>query len=245
MAVNIGPNILRDRLILLIDSVSSNSSTTATTRVHDLSPSVNDMTASSGLTWSSDQLTTPGFNFELNASNILSDGNIDLSSTITINTWILFTTAAMQRAVTLQLFQSIISDENQGAGGHIWIYRGQGSSNNLQISYSNGTTFQTISSSNFFAGTTDIWVNVCVTINYVNGGVVFYRNGSQFSTATMTTPVTPVVGRKKAIGDYRHTPGSGTEYTAGRISHFAIYSRLLSATEIASNFAALRKRHNV
>jgi len=245
MAVNLGPNILRDRLILLIDSVSSNSSTTATTRVHDLSPSVNDMTASSGLTWSSDQLTTPGFNFGLTWSNILSDGNIDLPSTITINTWMLFTTAAMQRAIALGLYQSVISDDYQSLGGHIWLYRGQGNSDILSLSYWNGTTFQSIASNGFFTGTTDTWVNVCVTLNYVNGDVVFYRNGSQFSTAKMTTPVTPVAGRKKSIGHYRLSPASGNEYTAGRISHFAIYSRLLSATEIASNFAALRKRHNV
>lgn len=245
MASHLGPNLSGDGLIFLIDPVSTNCSTTATRRVHDLSPRVNDMTASSGLTWSADQITSPGFNFGLTWSNILTDGNMDLPSSITVNTWLLFTTQAMQRAVTLGLYQTLLSDDNQSAAGHIWIYRGQGNSNVLSMSYSNGTTFQTISSNGFFTGTTDKWVNTCVTINYLNGDVVFYRNGTQFSTATMTTPVLPVAGRKKSIGHYRLIGSFGNEYTAGTISHFAIYSRLLSAAEVSANFEALRKRHNV
>jgi len=70
-----------------------------------------------------------------------------------------------------------------------------------------------------------------------------YVNGSEVAAATTTTITPNVVSRVIRLG--RWILDSSPLYLNGRISCAMIYNRALSASEVASNFSALRGRYGV
>ena len=70
-----------------------------------------------------------------------------------------------------------------------------------------------------------------------------YLNGSEVAAATTTTITPNVASRVIRLGRWLNDPQP--LYLNGRISCAMIYNRALSASEVASNFSALRGRYGV
>lgn len=236
MSNNYGPKIVTDSIFMLVDPSNAKSAPFGTSGVSDLSRNMNDMTASPGLTWSSDRSDPAvfGFDFGTASPSLVTNQAVNLPSIFAINAWINFPSS--------QKFQTVFSDEGQSSTlGYVWIYRGN-SEDTLRVSYSNGVSFTTIGASGYFTDLNSQWINLCMTLNFSTGAVTFYRNGSFFSTATMASPVPPRAGLKKVIGNYWTTPEIGNDSTVGRIGYFAVYSRALAAAEVLRNYEALEER---
>ena len=128
----------------------------------------------------------------------------------------------------------------------------QTSSTGFAISYQNGSPFVAVSSttkqiggSNVVTMPTGRWVNLSITFNNTTPTLNYYINGtlSQSSWAaagassyTAAYPNLTLGVPNNALGSYQFN---------GYISHLSIWSRELSATEVALNFSALKSRHGV
>jgi hypothetical protein len=92
------------------------------------------------------------------------------------------------------------------------------------------------------AGTVSItlsrWYNFSIT--KLGTTFTFYSNGTSLGSATNSSLI-PNAATPLRIG----TGEPGGNYFNGLISNVKIYNRALSATEISSNFSALRSRYGV
>ena len=78
-----------------------------------------------------------------------------------------------------------------------------------------------------------------------SSGIKFYINGSLVGSNTWTgTAGAPTTTTNLSLGYY---PGntSGGQYYDGEISQVSIYNKVLTSTEIAKNFNALRARFGI
>ena len=83
---------------------------------------------------------------------------------------------------------------------------------------------------------TGVWINYCVTKDD-NGSVVWYGNGQQLATGTVTSDAD--IGFW-SIGAYTPQPAN-YEFT-GDMGPIQIYTRALSSTEVLHNYNALKSR---
>jgi len=121
---------------------------------------------------------------------------------------------------------------NVGAvsGAHLWVYRAL-STNNLILSYWNGSARVEYSFSSFFTSFDTTAMTYGIVINWSTGVVLAYRNGVYFGTTTLTTPVIPTTGTLY-FGCYQATSNFGLVETTETDPR--IYNRALSAEEIWS-----------
>lgn len=233
MAKHHGPNLVSDSIIFMIDSMNYRSAQTSSRNIFDLSKSQYDLVASSGLTWSADQYANPGFDFGVTASNIATKEPAELTSVLTFNIWINFPSQNIN--------QTILADGGDSAT--LGFFRLMFGANDLQLYYSNGTGIGSALSPLMLTGFGNVWINVCMVANYLTGSVIFYRNGRQLNTTTMTNQLPPRKGLRWRIGHTEDPPTNAVEtYARGKISHLAVYSRELTAQEVLRNYEALRPR---
>jgi hypothetical protein len=138
-------------------------------------------------------------------------------------------------------------------GGYYIVTTGsQTSSTGFAISYQNGSPFVSVSSTTKSFGGGDVvtmptgrWVNLCIAYNSTTPSMNYYINGTLSQSSwgaagsVSYTPVYPNLTLgvpNNATSNYQFN---------GYISHLSIWSRQLSATEVATNFSALKTRHNV
>jgi hypothetical protein len=238
MAKHYGPNLVSDSIIFMIDPMNYKSASTSNREIFDLSRSQYDLVASSGLTWSADQYANPGFDFGVTASNILTKDAADFTSVLTFNIWINFPSSQ-------NVAQTILADGGDSAT--LGFFRLMIGGNALQLYYANGTSIVSANSPFMHtAGFGNVWINICVVANYLTGSVIFYRNGRQLNTTTMTNQLPPRKGLRWRIGHTEDPPTKAVEtYARGKMSQLAVYSRELTAQEVLRNYEALRHRFGV
>jgi hypothetical protein len=83
---------------------------------------------------------------------------------------------------------------------------------------------------------TEVWINYCVTKND-SGNVVWYGNGQQLDTGTVTAGAG--IGFW-SIGAY--SGGSSSYAFQGQIGPIQVYTRALSAGEVLQNYQAQKER---
>ena len=113
-----------------------------------------------------------------------------------------------------------------------FIYTGRvNNTNNLVYYYTNGTSQQAFTSSNFFQNLDNQWLHIIVVCDYTNKTAKAYRNGVQFqNTQNHTgTPQFPSVNRVKYVGSYNQ---SQFRLTDGSLDEVRIYNRGLSEDEV-------------
>ena len=90
---------------------------------------------------------------------------------------------------------------------------------------------------------TNTWYHIAMTVD--SSGIKFYINGSLVGSNTWTgTAGAPTTTTNLSLGYY---PGntSGGQYYDGETSQVSIYNKVLTSTEIAKNFNALRARFGI
>ena len=121
---------------------------------------------------------------------------------------------------------------------------GFGSSGNVYLEY-DGTNLSSVirgtETSDFYTTLTSTWHEVAICWDgttfksYVNGSFV-----SNLSVGTATSQDTDV-----RIGNSGDGSGNGNEPFDGKISNVKVYTKALTATEVAQNFNALRGRYGI
>ena len=135
----------------------------------------------------------------------------------------------------------ILNNENSSYRGYQFSIF---SSSRLGFSLRNNTSNSILVEGPDMSANVNLWQNVVVTYNGSSdvGGVKFYKNTDLFSNLNVlsnTLNKTTLSGETTWIGIRR--PSSISPFN-GRISMLMIYSRELSAAEVAQNFAATRGR---
>lgn len=219
--LNGGPkDIVRNGLILHLDAANHKSYMSGSTIWRDLSGNANNGTLILGPTFDSG-----------NGGSVVFDGSND-SVTLPSATYSFsgVTMEVWSFPNTLVLGQRLIDFGPGGAAGV----------NTLRM-YDSGNSRITCDiggdgpESNLNAYVANVWQqNVC-TANGTN--ILFYRNGSLGQSHTISrTPTT--VSRTPRIGSNL----SSSEVLNGRIAIVAVYSRALSAGEVAQNYNATKTR---
>ena len=89
------------------------------------------------------------------------------------------------------------------------------------------------------------WNHVAISYNFSTKTATFYYNGVSSGTGTTTgTELAPATGQFLLVGNIRNA-AQGTFNFAGRIAGVSLYNRVLSDTEIAQNFNAMRGRFGI
>ena len=235
-----GPNIVKDGLVLYMDSSSPNSY---------YSPS-------SGITWSDisgnfyeGTLTNVVTYIPINGGTFLFDGansyitNIgNISSFSFIQNTAVFTIDVWVKPYVLG-GSIYIMGNNDGTSGAKGFFLGKLSDERLNfvLTYGvGGMTTLTFRQSNYFTDTN--WVNIVISCNGVNA--IAYKNGIQFGSISSTVSTLSTGDSSSVLGIGRINQ-STTQYWNGYISTVKIYNRSLSPQEVLQNFNSVRSRFGI
>jgi len=211
------PDIVTNGLTLLLDAGYVSSYPRSGSRWDDLSFSGNNGTLINTPTFSSSNngyLTFNGSNQYVNVA-----GTPVGITAYTKNVWFYLNSTADN---------NLLSSDT---GGHFMYFAG---SNKLYCGHSNWGNYGVYPSTTSFSN--GVWYNVCLTFDTTNG-FILYVNGVQDST--YTAQKTPVSGNGSTrIGSY----GAGGNLLNGRVSIAMTYNRVLSSTEVLTNFNSFSSR---
>lgn len=230
MSLHHSPKIVVDNLVLYFDAKNPKSYAGSGTTANDLvkSGEVWNMTATI-------TMGTKGFNFPLNtnAKSIVTTSSYSLgaSGDLTYSWWVKLSNGG-------STYPSLFFDRGQGATAFVWVYV---DGNNLVIQSSNSTAIAANTSSGFFTGLWDTWLNIAIVYSYsANSSVIFYKNGVAVTTQTaLGTRLFPDQVTTKNVGCYG---GSAGHNWTGEIATMGLYNRALTPTEISQNYNALKSR---
>ena len=138
---------------------------------------------------------------------------------------------------------TFLSDSGQSATqGFVWIYK-KSLSNDLILEYSDGSAVCGLTASNFFSGYgTNKWVNITAVVDYSGASASIYRDRDLYATFSMSgTPQVPI-SLVKYIGSYSTASviPTGDIHRMGAVS---IYNRLLTASDVSTNYRILKIRY--
>ncbi len=211
------PDIVTNGLTLLLDAGYVSSYPRSGSRWDDLSFSGNNGTLINTPTFSSSNngyLTFNGSNQYVNVA-----GTPVGITAYTKNVWFYLNSTADN---------NLLSSDT---GGHFMYFAG---SNKLYCGHSNWGNYGVYPSTTSFSN--GVWYNACLTFDTTNG-FILYVNGVQDST--YTAQKTPVSGNGSTrIGSY----GAGGNLLNGRVSIAMTYNRVLSSTEVLTNFNSFSSR---
>ena len=218
MSYQTGPRIVTNGLVFCVDAADANSYPGSGTTWTDLSGNGNNGTLTNGPTFNS-----------ANRGSIVFDGVNDyVSGSIpTLTSWSMclwYLSTDINSTVVFYPFSATANDNGLGFGGT------SNASTNNRWYFFDGTTVMSSSSTSI---TTNIRYNLVVTKNsttynlYTNGSLSLNTTGVDLSLTQYN------LGRR----------GDGFWYIKGNISQASIYSRALSASEVAQNYNATKGRY--
>lgn len=225
MATFYSPNVVTDGLALCLDAANARSYAGSGTTWSDLSGNGRTGTLANGPTYNSS-----------NGGSIVFDGSNDYVS-IGSSTYTLTTGVSMEMWVYLTA-----RDRNQGFmslnSGTSYINFWMPSSNTMrwEVIGTSASSYSTINSTTTFALNT--WYHVVGTANLTN--TYIYINGALETSQSMSNQPTSITATGY-VGDY----GAVSYPSASRIAMAKVYTRPLTAAEVAQNFNALRRRFGV
>jgi len=230
-----GPNIVTTSLAMQLDAADPLSYPGSGTAWNDLSGLGNSGSLVNSPTYSANNNGYFTFNGSNQYANIGSSTSLgSLTTALTISSWV--TISSFPSAGGLN---SIYNTGQSGSTKTQTFFRLDQSIASVSVGTYNGSTnFQTsYAYSNLSLNT---WYNLVA--GYTGTAWVLYVNGILVSSTTTTGPVS--AGSVITVG-VENNSGTLQRYWNGNISSVSVYSRSLSAAEIAQNFNAYRGRYGV
>jgi hypothetical protein len=226
MSVYAGPNTVESGLILALDAGNNKSYPGTGTTWTDLSSNLNNGTLINGPTFSSSNGGSIVFD-GVDDTTIVTDSNsLDLSSAITIETWIYPTKSTG--------VQNVISKSNS-TNNNGYIFPRTDNAWAAVIFYLHIGGWTTLSAT--WPGL-NIWTHTAAT--YDGSNMIVYINGLQANSKAQSGTIATNVNNL-TLGDQP----SYNEFYGGRLAKGLIYNRALTAAEILQNFNATRGRFGV
>ena len=234
MARTLGPSITMSGLVLCLDAANTVSYPGTGTTWTDLSGRGNTGTLVSGPTYDT-----------ANGGSVVFDGTTNYVNCPSISIGASYSIECFFNSSSVVNYKNLY-DMNYstytGVTGNVGPRFEQNSSGTAGWVWS-GVTNATnpFNNSSAVALSANTWYHTMFTMNngivntYVNGVVLDLNISS--SSGYVTTFGDPNLGRGFVL--------AGNRYFSGKISNFKIYSRALSATEVAQNFNALRARFSI
>ena len=238
MACHGGPNLVEDNLVLYLDAANTKSYPGTGDTWSDLSGNGNNATLS-GASFSSD-----------NGGCITFDGSNDYGyiSTLDVPNRPFTASVWIKHETSLDLWQSYIGQDSSDSGSHGAMYfqkRSHNQSPNNAFSMairpddSDSTTSSRVNSSTI--ASLNIWTNVCGAVS--SSDIKIYINGELDGTISNSSTMAPRTGNFVIGAAYWND--NIVDYFKGKMSTVMVYSNALSATEIAQNFNALKRRYGL
>jgi hypothetical protein len=226
-------SVITSGLVMHLDAGNTSSYSGSGSTWTDISGFGNNITLVGSPTYSSTNLGNLVFNGSSQYGTISNVGSpFRQSNAITYDVWINVNAGGNLLGVS--------SSGGQGSGGistgasnvyHLWTPSNPGSDTN----YYNSTavTF------------TNTWRHVCIVQNYASNTRAFYIDGNAVSTTTSgsVTTATPSTGYNLSQADNiggRYV--NSQSYFSGSIAAIKIYNTALSASDVLTNYNALKQR---
>lgn len=235
MAVQYNPSIVTDGLIMYLDAANSRSYGGTGTTWADLSSQANSITLYNGPAYNT--TTTPNISFDGTNDYAVDNGNTAVKNLMTsysfsVSWWAKYNSTSLDQ----ELCWNTVLDLNSGFS----VYVSPNTSNGrIWFEYYDSSPFKTsaIARSNLGGTFVGTWNNWVIT-NSSSAGLI-YRNGSLVSTGTtfLGEGLLSASNLPLTIG------GNGINYSSNmNLAVFKIYNKTLSASEVLSNYNALRGR---
>ena len=232
MAVNRGPTVVRDGLVLYLDAANRKSYRGTGTSWLDLSGNNNTGTLTNGPTFSAGNggsIVCDGTNDYI-LSNNTSLASSFASTSVSHFTWVYPTSAGQ---IVVELGQTSIN-----TGWH---------DSNIEINTSGAISFSTWHSSltNKVVSSNLSFNNwYLVGFSYNGTTLTAYINGNSIGTTTFTrsAPYNNGSALHYALCAIDSTNMGTSAYAGARIANFVVYNRALSATEVLQNYNATKTR---
>jgi hypothetical protein len=241
MAINAGPKIVEDGLVLYFDAGSLKSYPGTNSLIYDLSVNSNTLNLQNGAIFNNSNkgvFLLDGVNdlIVLPYSNYWDSNVFGTSNNFTIMIWV---KSSSYFNWTCLIQKAGGASYSNGEGASLWI-----NASGYQAVFSSGEGGNPSGSSvilSYPTSVTNNWFHLAFTGNGSTGS--FYVNGLLHSSASLSgrsrTPVTST--NPVRIG----TRGTGSGFVNGLINAPMFYTRGLSAQEIKQNFEALRGRFGI
>jgi hypothetical protein len=229
MAGIAAPNIVKDGLVFSVDAANPRSYPGSGTTVTDLIDNDHNGTLEDGASFNSSNLGV--FTFDGNNDHIELDTSLnvllDAIDEFSLSMWVKIET---EDGTGNRLFQA------EGASaGDSWKFSFQNHSNQIKFNTWSGTVNTLAASSYSF----NVWYNMVGTFK-ANTRQKLYFNNTEVASSTPTTLRTSESGAKIRIG------ATGKNATLrsfdGMVSNVFLYTKELSAAEVAQNYNALKYR---
>jgi len=228
--------VVTNGLVLHLDAGNSASYPGSGTTWTDLSGNGNNGTLTNGPTYDSSDggsIVFDGDNDYIDLGTIGVSHPLQLDNGLTISWWGI-------RGSGGDVFQRIIDKSNSGVAANGWgIYPRNTTTPESQLTLAYNGTDNIINSSTKISSTS--WQNWSITWSSSSGQWIWYLNGSVDNSGSTTYNI-PTVETNARIGTWNHS--TAREYK-GKISSVLIYTRPLTASEIAKNYNVLRDRYGL
>lgn len=223
MSVNYSPRSVSDDLILYLDAANVKSYPGSGATWFSLTGK-NNATNTASPTYTTTNLGEFTYNGTSQYTSVASlSGLIGTTGAHTVEMFLKFGSIPVTRQWLMLLGQPT-------TGAHHWLYNTTNGA--LALGVFGGTQVGTL------IPTPGQWMQLCVAISPT--GIYVYKNGVIYDSNT-TTNTLSLTGTPLAIAQLQPTEA----YFAGTIATVKIYNRVLSAAEVAQNFAANRGRFGI
>ena len=221
MAVNAGPNIVEDGLILYLDAANRRSYPGSGTAWTDLSGNNNTSTLQNGPSYNSQNNGFIVFDGSNDVGEITSSPSIEVSGNITIDVW-MYLLSSIAGAVI-----------SKGPISTDYDYMVYYSDNGPRLAFFKKDTLGVVDTAQYTTTILNRWVHTCWVYN--GSTIIGYENGVQATSAAASGNIrTSSVSLKIGAG--------WVTYRNCHIAQTKIYNRALTATEVLQNFEATRGR---
>lgn len=222
---------LLSNTVLYLDAGDSNSYPGTGSTWSDLSTTGNDATV-----YNAGYSTGDGgyFYFDGTSDYLTFSSAQNFGNAISISVWV--------RPSLDSSINTFISSKGSARSSGFAFYANTWNTTNrdLRFEVANGSSFTAVSSSNNVV--TDYqWQNFVVTCNRSTGAVVFYKNGSSIATATLS--ITNWTNTNAfQVGKY---PPINAYHLDARLSILQIQTRVITASEVLSEYNAVKSRYGL
>jgi hypothetical protein len=231
MAVGYNPRIVTDDLVLCLDAANTKSYGGSGTTWTDLSGKDNNGTIS-GATYTSG--IDGDFDFDGANDSVTFASGQDVGGEITISFW-----AYPTLNFSINTFLS--TKGSASATGYAFVASSWNTGDRkLIFEVANGSSADTLRSDENVV-VDNQWQNFVATCVRSTGATVLYKNGSLITTGTLSVTDWGNTGAFE-IGKY---PPVSAYWYHGKMSIAQVYTRALTAEEVAQNFNALRGRYGI
>ena len=225
------PRIVTDNLVLCLDVANTKSYTGSGSTWTDLSGKGNNGTIS-GATYTSGI----GGDFDFDGSNdrVTFASGQDVGGEITISFWV--------RPTLNSSINTFLSTKGSASATGYAFYANTWNTSDRKLLFevANGSSADTVVSADNVV-VDNQWQNFVVTCVRSTGATVLYKNGSSITTDTLSVTDWGNTGTFE-IGKF---PPVTAYWYHGKMSIAQVYTRALTASEVAQNFNALRGRYGI